>query len=110
MSSRRLLRAENDPVSRGGTWAPFIAIQDVSGREKPVVIDGDADVAAIAAGPSQYPWVAFARGLETVIESAETRTVIACFPGSVEAIRTHISGRRWLGIRNGTVFAWELAS
>jgi hypothetical protein len=85
-------------------------IQDLSGRENPVVIDGDADVAAIATGSSQYPWLAFVRGLETVIESAENGTIVAYFPGSFEVIRTHISGRRWLGILNGTVSAWELAN
>ena len=59
--------------------------------------DREADVEAIAAGPSRFPFRALRRGLETVIEDAATATPVARFPVPFDYISTFPNGRAWVG-------------
>lgn len=56
-----------------------------------------ADVEAIAAGPSRFPFRALHRGLETVIEDAATAAPVAWFPVPLDHIKTFPNGRAWVG-------------
>ena len=59
--------------------------------------DREADVEAIAAGPSRFPFRALRRGLETVIEDAATAAPVARFPVPLDHISTFPNGRAWVG-------------
>ena len=71
-----------------------------------VTADREVDVEAIAAGPSRFPFRAFGRGLETVIEDAATAAPVARFPVPLDLtpeeqraahILTFPNGRAWAG-------------
>jgi hypothetical protein len=72
------------------------------------VMAGDGDVAAIAAGPPAFPWWAFAREGETVIESAATRQPLAWFPAALHQVAADRSGRLWAGIQADHVCVFAL--
>lgn len=73
------------------------------------MIQGWGDIAAIAAGAGQFPYLALARDGETVVEAADggTRPLtrhgspgrsgppIAWFPETIGHITTHPNGRCW---------------
>ena len=60
-------------------------------------IEGAHDVAAVAAGPSSFPWRARKSGLETIIEEAATGRPLAWLPFTHDDITTHPLGRTWAG-------------
>jgi WD40 repeat protein len=61
------------------------------------VLEGDGDLAALAAGPKRFPWRAVIRGWFTSIESAETGEPVAWLPRRFSSITTHSAGRMWAG-------------
>jgi WD40 repeat protein/ribosomal protein L37AE/L43A len=61
------------------------------------VIEGVGDIVAIAGGPTQFPWRAISRGLETVLETPITGEPVAWFPIVLHEIVSHPSGRTWAG-------------
>jgi len=63
------------------------------------VIQGFADVRAIAAGAAVFRWRAVSRGDETVIEPEAGVDPIAWFPVALEPIASHPSGQSWGGAR-----------
>ena len=67
-----------------GSWDDTVRVWDAASGECREVIHGtgarEADVEAIAAWPSRFPFCALRRGLETVIEDAATATPVAWFP------------------------------
>ena len=72
-------------------------VWDAASGECREVIQGTGDVAAIAAGPSCFPFRALRRGLETVIENAATAAPVASFPVPLDHISTFPNGRAWVG-------------
>jgi WD40 repeat protein len=74
-----------------------VRVWDAEGGECLEVIQGRGDVAAIAAGPSSFPWRALPRGDGTAIEPASGAEPIAWFPAALDHITTHPSGRIWAG-------------
>ncbi len=72
------------------------------------VLAGSGDVAAIAAGPESCQKWALARGLETVIDDAETGRPIAWFPVALDCINTHLGGRMWAGAGGHHVYLLQL--
>jgi WD40 repeat protein len=75
-----------------------VRVWDAQSGECLEVIQGEGDIAAIAAGPSRFPWRALGRGLETVIEDASTGQGVAWFPEALRDITTHPAGRTWAGV------------
>jgi len=61
------------------------------------VIQGRGDVAAIAAGASEFPLRALAHVQETVVEQAEDGKPVAWFGTASFEIVTHLSGCTWAG-------------
>jgi WD40 repeat protein len=85
------------------TWEPL------TGAAKGVLsgIGGLGDVAALAAGPSRFPWRAVARGDETVVEASATGEPGARLPVALSGIVAHPSGRTWAGIERGHLYFAE---
>jgi len=71
-----------------------IDLQTGSRRE---LMQGMADVKAIAAGPGRFPFLAVARGDETVIRMTVGQRAVAFFPIGLGRIQTHPEGRIWAG-------------
>ena len=61
------------------------------------VIEGDGDLAAIAAGPEAHAYRALERGREAVIEDAAGGTPVAWFPIGLDKITTHPTQSIWAG-------------
>jgi WD40 repeat protein len=85
-----------------------VRIWDVAGAACIDVIDGIGDDVAIAAGPPQFPWVAAARKLETVIQDATTGEALAWFPAALRHLSTHPSGRIWAGAAGHHLYLFTL--
>jgi WD40 repeat protein len=62
-------------------------------------IDGFADAAALAAGPSRYPWLAVLKAAEITIQDSRTHVPAAWYPGRFEYLCTAPSGNVWVGRR-----------
>jgi WD40 repeat protein len=80
-----------------GSGDKTVRLWDAASGEFLEIIRGSTDVAALAAGPSRFPWRAIAQGLESAIEDASTGHVIAWFPQASDYIITHPSTRLWAG-------------
>jgi hypothetical protein len=80
-----------------GSWDKSVRVWDAASGECLEVIDGTADIEAIAVGNDQRPYRALARSGETVIENARTAAFAAVFPIELNVITTHPSGRQWAG-------------
>jgi WD40 repeat protein len=70
---------------------------------------GTTDASALAAGPAAHPWLALAKGPETVVESARTGKVLAWFPWNLANLASHPQGTVWAGAlrSNLCLFALE---
>jgi len=79
------------PCQRG----PTTRVWDVASRICLAVHDGLCDPRAIAAGKQKYPWLAYVRQLETVVESAEGGTAMGWSPVIPHDVVTHPNGRIW---------------
>lgn len=60
-------------------------------------IRGVGCIAAVASGPSTYPFRMLRRGGETVIEDAVAGEAVAWFPDSLDTIAAHAPGLTWAG-------------
>jgi WD40 repeat protein len=74
-----------------------VRVWDAASGQCLEVIQGSGDVQAIAAGSQRFPLRALARGLDTVIERADSGKPVAWFPVNLNAIVTHPSDRIWAG-------------
>jgi WD40 repeat protein len=81
-----------------GSWDKTVRIWAPRSSACLEVIQGSGDVRAIAAGSQVFPLRALARGLETVVERADSGKPVASFPVSLDEIVTHPSGRIWAGV------------
>ena len=61
------------------------------------VIPSSGDAWAIATGSRGFPLRVLPRGLETVVERADSGKSVAWFPENLKSIATHPSGRTWAG-------------
>jgi len=61
------------------------------------VLQGFADVTAIALGAAEFPVRALVRRPQTVIEYGDTGNLLVQFPVRLHRVTTHPSGRTWAG-------------
>jgi hypothetical protein len=85
------------------SWDNTVRVWDAESGESLEVIQGSGDVHAIAAGATELPFRAIARGIETVIEDTTGR-MLALFPVNFEQLTTHPSGRLWAGTSANHVY------
>ena len=93
-----------------GSRGDHVEVWDLTTKQRIHRLDGHGDVRAIAAGPELYPWRAFVRhGTdETHIASSLTGEVVSVFPIALSNIRTHPSGRMWIGSSGNHLHAIKL--
>ncbi|MGA2035158.1 MAG: WD40 repeat domain-containing protein [Thermoguttaceae bacterium] len=84
-------------ASVGGSPHKTVVVWDAQSCNCLEVIEGSGDVKAIAAGASEFPLRALARGHETIIEQAKDGTPIAWFPTALDCIVTHPWRCAWGG-------------
>jgi WD40 repeat protein len=72
-----------------------VFVWDAQTGERLEVIEGNGNIAALAAGPPRFPWRALGRSLEIAIEAAATGKAVAWFPAPAAEFKTHPAGRTW---------------
>ncbi len=80
-----------------GSWDETVRVWDAANGQCLEVIRGSGDLRAIAAGSQAFPLRALARGLETVVERADSSQRVAWYPASLGELVTHPSGCKWAG-------------
>jgi WD40 repeat protein len=71
-----------------------MGIKEISNEQETKIISGLTDPQSLA-DEENYPLRAFNRGLETIIENDSG--FIAAFPIALDCIKSHPSGKKWLG-------------
>ena len=74
-----------------------VQIWDTATGDRLLALQGEGDVAAIAAGSSRFPWTALRQKMETTIQQATSQQSLAWFPESIYHLCTHSSARIWAG-------------
>ena len=87
-----------------------VRVWDAESGECVEVIKGNGDVAAIAAGHSLFPYRAFSRGPETIVETADDGRAIAWFPAPLYHITTRPTGCHWAGSKGNHLYVIGLES
>ena len=62
-------------------------------------ISGSGDVASVAAGAEEYPWMALSFPMETVVVTTHSLTPVGWYPTSLRELRASPSGQEWIGAR-----------
>jgi WD40 repeat protein len=79
------------------SWDKSVRLWDAQSGKCLDTLNGNGDIAAIAAGASLFPWRAMARNDETVVEPAAGGPPIAWYSDLLDHIATHREGRIWAG-------------
>jgi WD40 repeat protein len=82
-------------VFRGGAQEQTVGVCDLASGTCRPLLEGRADVAAVAAGSDRSPWLGVAWNLEFEVVARATGEVAARFPGQLGTPLTHPDGRSW---------------
>jgi WD40 repeat protein len=89
-------------------WGRTVRVWDAETGVCIEIVESAGDAVAIAGGASLFPWRVISPGLETIIESATTRTQSAWLPTTLKSLVTHHSGRTWAGVAGKHLYFFSL--
>ena len=84
--------------------SPNYLVVDATTEEELSRWRGETDRAALAAGPTHYPRLAFARDGETFLFDAATGQPVTWFPVELSSLRSHPDNDCWIGARGTRVY------